>query len=477
LLSAGNPYDFCDIIFRRRFRTERDTAAVDALYSRIFDSATGKRTMYHNLAYEAYQVGLAILPRSQTTSETQTRKTNIPVSHLPILEGMMLCVQQVWPVILVGPPGSGKSSLIEHLAAICGNSLITFPLNSDIDAMDLVGGFEQVDPSRNLIAFLRRLRRFAADFLLRSLVNAETFDAQSSVIRHLLRLVCHCSTSTIIGIELEDIVKSLEDTVKSLEDTVKSFEDTVKSLEEATVLGVPQVSELLDEALALLLSNETFKIEQAQFEWVDGLLIQALQHGDWLVLDNANLCNASVLDRLNSLLEPDGYLSINEHPTENGQARILKPHPNFRIFLTMDPRNGELSRAMRNRAIELFVPAFNVEMPSESAAGFSLEAAMYRFRNFRKLKISDDPSTAIADVTGDHLSFSDVPLIERFATQIRTGLLSTKISEATSVRSLSLISSIPDAWTIKAQQMMTSLSPFGSQQVRTITFGSQKGIC
>ena len=454
LLPAGRPYDFCDIIFRQRFRSERDRAAVDALYSRTFNSSTGDRTMYHNLAHEAYQVGLGVLPRSPITSGTQARKVNIPVSHLPTLEGMMLCVQQNWPVILVGPPGSGKSSLIEHLTAICGKSLLTFSLNSDIDAMDLVGGFEQVDPSRNLIIFLRQLRKFAADFLLQFLVSTEPFDAQPSLIRQLLQIVHQSSTSATNSIELENIVKTLE---------------------EATMRGIPQASELLHEAS--LFSSKNSGMEQAQFEWVDGLLVQALQHGDWLVLDNANLCSSSVLDRLNSLLEPDGYLSINEHPTENGEARILKPHPNFRIFLTMDPRNGELSRAMRNRAIELFVPQANIEKKSDSAASFSLEAAIYRFRNVRtQFKISSASARAIADVTADHLSFSDVRLVEQFLTQIRAGLLGTEISAPTSIyeKSLSLVSSTPDAWTVKAQQVMVSIALFSDEQVSEITFVLKK---
>src|SRR5207249_164023 len=34
-----------------------------------------------------------------------------------------------------------------------------------------------------------------------------------------------------------------------------------------------------------------------RFEWIDGVLINALQNGHWLLIDNANLCNPSVLDR------------------------------------------------------------------------------------------------------------------------------------------------------------------------------------
>ena len=33
-----------------------------------------------------------------------------------------------------------------------------------------------------------------------------------------------------------------------------------------------------------------------QFEWIDGPLIRAAKRGHWLLLDNANLCAASVLD-------------------------------------------------------------------------------------------------------------------------------------------------------------------------------------
>jgi hypothetical protein len=73
------------------------------------------------------------------------------------------------------------------------------------------------------------------------------------------------------------------------------------------------------------------------------------------VLDNANLCNPSVLDRLNPLLEPHGVLYLNECGTGARGPRVISPHPDFRLFLTFDPRHGEVSRAMRNRGLELFL--------------------------------------------------------------------------------------------------------------------------
>ena len=76
---------------------------------------------------------------------------------------------------------------------------------------------------------------------------------------------------------------------------------------------------------------------------------------------------ASVLDRLNPLLEPGGVLPLTEcgtSPDDNtneskvagentSSHRIVRPHPNFRLFLTADPACGEVSRAMRNRCVEI----------------------------------------------------------------------------------------------------------------------------
>lgn len=57
-----------------------------------------------------------------------------------------------------------------------------------------------------------------------------------------------------------------------------------------------------------------------------------------MLLDSANLCNPTVLDRLNPMLEPGGQLYLNECGTVDGQPRVIQPHPDFRLFLALDPR-------------------------------------------------------------------------------------------------------------------------------------------
>ncbi|GFY97181.1 midasin-like protein [Actinidia rufa] len=93
----------------------------------------------------------------------------------------------------------------------------------------------------------------------------------------------------------------------------------------------------------------------AKFEWATGVLAKAIENGEWIVLENANLCNPTVLDRINSLVEPHGSITVNECGSVDGKPLVLHPHPQFRMFLTVDPSNGEVSRAMRNRGVEIYM--------------------------------------------------------------------------------------------------------------------------
>ena len=118
--------------------------------------------------------------------------------------------------------------------------------------------------------------------------------------------------------------------------------------------GIPYDTQSLQDALHnnSSLSSNT---EAGRFEWVDGKFLEAVEHGGWVVLDNVNLCEPTVLDRLNPLFENGGVLQVNEQGLLDGEVRTIKPHPDFRLFMVMDPGSGEISRAMRNRGLEIFV--------------------------------------------------------------------------------------------------------------------------
>lgn len=56
----------------------------------------------------------------------------------------MKCVEMGWMTILVGPTGSGKTSLVRLLALLTGHRLSVMSMNSAMDTTELLGGFEQV---------------------------------------------------------------------------------------------------------------------------------------------------------------------------------------------------------------------------------------------------------------------------------------------------------------------------------------------
>jgi midasin len=161
-------------------------------------------------------------------------------------------------------------------------------------------------------------------------------------------------------------------------------------------------------------------MDKARFVWIDGILVDALEEGKWLILDNANLCSPSVLDRLNSLLEPNGSLIINEHVAEDGTPRVIRPHPNFRVFMTVDSRYGELSRPMRNRALEIHLLESEGRLPDLSP--LNTESAVARFRQCKALTALDSADSESTTILQDHLGVGDQELAPRFAQQVTSGL-------------------------------------------------------
>lgn len=54
-------------------------------------------------------------------------------------------------------------------------------------------------------------------------------------------------------------------------------------------------------------------------------------------------------------MEQSGSITVNECGNVDGKPVIFHPHPQFRMFLTVNPTYGEVSRAMRNRGVEIFM--------------------------------------------------------------------------------------------------------------------------
>lgn len=92
---------------------------------------------------------------------------------------------------------------------------------------------------------------------------------------------------------------------------------------------------------------------QHPWRWQDGLVIEAMKRGWWVVLDELNLAEPQILERLNSILERHPSVILTEYDNSVVGYGGTPVHESFRIFATMNPAEyagrSPLSPAYRDR--------------------------------------------------------------------------------------------------------------------------------
>jgi MoxR-like ATPase len=91
----------------------------------------------------------------------------------------------------------------------------------------------------------------------------------------------------------------------------------------------------------------------SQWRWQDGPVVMAMKRGWWVLLDEVNLAEPQILERLNSVLERDPMLVLTEHDHSAFGPGGRPVHVDFRVFATMNPAEysgrSVLSPAYRDR--------------------------------------------------------------------------------------------------------------------------------
>lgn len=327
-------------LFVQRLRTHADREQCAKFFQESFNYLPPKKNE-QRIFVEGRQlcIGDARVDCGETKlSNADDANYNLLPGQLNALETVAHCVQRGWMSILVGAGASGKTTLVQMLASLSGNRLRQAALTAATDTSELLGSFEQRDPSRD-----------------RALIEEDVF----------LALKLRCSDGkTFASIHVFHSVWKMWERYKSL--TRTSVDMSGEDAYAALIDVLKALYEIDEGELSNSLKDRVEKLGQpawapgpspdaGKFEWVDGVLLNAVINGEWVLLENANLCSPTVLDRLNPLLEPEGFLLVNECGLINGQPRIVRAHANFRLFLAVDPRHGEISRAMRNRGVEVFL--------------------------------------------------------------------------------------------------------------------------
>lgn len=90
-------------------------------------------------------------------------------------------------------------------------------------------------------------------------------------------------------------------------------------------------------------------INEQGTHWQDGIVVHAMRHGLWLVLDELNMALPEILTVLQPLMDQDNRLILQSRDNE-----VVVPHEDFRIFATINPWQDyagtkEMNKALWNR--------------------------------------------------------------------------------------------------------------------------------
>ena len=190
------------------------------------------------------------------------------------------------------------------------------------------------------------------------LLEGETSVSKTSIIQYLAHLVNQpvvrinlngqTDTGELVGRFVPESASSLPIEPEEMLAAKELLEDESRRiLEGADAEGRPLTRFEAQQVMA----NE--KMARPPWRWQDGLVISAMKRGWWVILDELNLAEPQILERLNSVLERSPMVVLTEHDNSVIGPGSVPVHPHFRIFATMNPAEyagrSTLSPAYRDR--------------------------------------------------------------------------------------------------------------------------------
>lgn len=167
------------------------------------------------------------------------------------------CLQFAEPALLVGETGIGKTTVCQLAAFTRKRGLRIINCNQHTETSDFLGGYR---PNRN--------REQAATAFRAALVAFNSLASSASL-----------------------------ESLPEPSTTANAMVETVDEAFKVSAAAPPDIGKLLRQ-VAQELSGHVARF-RAPFEWVDGPLVTAMREGSILLIDEINLAEDAVLERLN----------------------------------------------------------------------------------------------------------------------------------------------------------------------------------
>ena len=274
-----------------------------------------------------------------------------------LLERVAVCVSQNESILLVGETGTGKTTSIQELANILNKKLIVQNLSLSTDVSDLLGGYRPVSMKQLFLPMYEIFIRLF-NITLSSSNNTEY-----------LTIVSKFYSSSLWRKLLKAFLKAADQAIKKLNKKSNKINTTTIIDTTTTSTTTTSTTNTTTTTLTILEQWITFrnKIERYEvnltkieygfaFQFIDGLLIDALRSGNWVLLDEINLASSETLQALSGILDTNTVLYLTD--SRSGELVPIQRHEDFRIFAAMNPPTDvgkkELPSSLLGRFTEIY---------------------------------------------------------------------------------------------------------------------------
>lgn len=220
------------------------------------------------------QIGLASLLRRQIGAPAaQSELHALLNSWAPIMECLAECLSHQWMCLLVGPAGTGKTTIVRALAKLCGRELLELPLNNGTDTSDLLGGFEQVDVVRKRQVLIVAVQSLLAQ-LSSLLLVVSPFSTAIAVVQSYA--LAWSSMSRDEGPQL--VAENAKACLAALKAVVDALPDSTERR------AISHMMDRIDKHVEEIAKSGDYA--DGRFEWVDGSLTRQVVTGSstsWVV--------------------------------------------------------------------------------------------------------------------------------------------------------------------------------------------------
>jgi midasin len=253
------------------------------------------------------------------------------------------------PVVLVGETGAGKTATIQYLAGSFNKDLKVINLSRGTDSADLFGGFKPM----NLANFFQIL---IDDYSI--LLEKNNFASKN----------LNFFVSLINAFQNKNYLIIAKVVLKSL----------IGMNSAKNIIICPLLVSIRQRAEWFLSHHKDLLTGRPMFDFAKGVLWKAVETGQWVLLDEINLAQNEVLERLEQILKNKEIYLL-----DSNQIRKVTKHEDFRVFAAMNPAHEVGKKALPKRLEKLFA---NVEFAPVKDKMQVLEIVKNYFRRFHQVK-------------------------------------------------------------------------------------------